>query len=48
MFKAKTAYKQLMFLMEKATIIQTSFRRYLEVKNTRKAAANKFKEKMLE
>ena len=48
MFKARTAYKQLMFLMAKATVIQRAFRRFLEVKGTRKAAANSFKQKMSE
>jgi IQ domain-containing protein H len=48
MYKAKTSYKQLMFLMGKARIIQAAFRRFLEVKNTRKQAANRFKQKMLE
>ena len=48
MFKAKTAYKQLMFLMGKAKVIQFAFRRFLRVKNTRKSAANSFKQKMTE
>jgi IQ domain-containing protein H len=48
MFKARTAYKQLMFLMGKATVIQRAFRRFLEVKGTRKRAAFQFKEKMAE
>lgn len=48
MFKARTAYKQLMFLMGKATTIQRAFRRFLYVKNARKQAANNFKEKLNE
>lgn len=48
MFKARTAYKQLMFLMGKATTIQRAFRRFLLIKNTRKQAASQFKDKMAE
>ena len=48
MYKTRKAYLDLMDLMNNAKVIQRAFRRYLEVKNMRKTAASKFKEKMNE
>lgn len=48
MYKTQKAYKDLMDLMNNAKTIQRAFRRFLHVKNMRKQAASKFKEKMNE
>ncbi|CAG9318397.1 unnamed protein product [Blepharisma stoltei] len=46
MHKARTAYLQLQFLMKKASCIQRAFRRFMEVKNTRRKTAMVFKDKL--
>ena len=48
MYKTQKAYKDLMDLMANAKVIQRAFRRFLQVKNMRKQAASKFKDKMNE